>query len=101
MKTNELTKCDFCGREYPLNSLNEPVGVDGAVLCDECRENTRRCSQCGTRFDPTQDGLITEDDIAVCGDCVEACSFCGNACHPDNIISGLCSTCREQYGTLR
>ena len=98
MKTNELTKCDFCGQEYPANTLNELVGVDGAVLCDDCKDNTYICSQCGTRFDVMQDGLITEDDIAVCGDCVEACSFCGNACHPGDMISGLCSTCREHTG---
>jgi len=95
MKTDELTACDFCGREYPINTLNELVGVDCALLCDECRENTRRCSQCGTRFNSTQDGLVTADDSAVCDDCTEVCSFCNHACHPNDITNGLCDDCRE------
>lgn len=82
--TSDAHSCDCCNEPHNAEYFHE---VRGALLCDNCFENTLICDCCGNIC--KKDTAIVKDNIIICKKCavryLPKCVLCGEYIMPDNI----------------
>ena len=99
-------QCDDCGEVHHHDYMNWVYDENGceASVCDDCyHDHYIYCSECCNHM---HESLMTRvhdcegDEIWVCGDCLNEhyvkCEECGEYYHKDNVVDGLCPSCRAE-----